>query len=367
MRIDEALSALAEEAPDYADADRAIGLARRRRTRRWVWAGCVALAVLAVTALVVPRQQHVVVPVGPPSALPGTTRYPVAVSRPTDPAVLPADRAVGPAAFAYTSRETGALLVMTDGRQYLLPASDALEGDLDSLSPDGHWLLLRSKLRDLTSTTTRTVPAGRASWSPQGRWLLIDTGAGPQYVVDTGTGSTRPVHGAVAVLDTGDIVVPTDIRRKVATLTVVDPATGIARRRFTVDATAALPRPDDGIGITGGEFSPSLYGLWPAGDHGYLMVKGGADLTVLVVSLIDGRVLNSQTLPADQHGYQYWAVAGVDSGLLVLREERPLAPSPSTATLARIALADMTGPPPTIVCQLPSHVSLLARGAAVPI
>lgn len=366
MRLDEALDALAEQARQYADPEAALRLSRRRRTRRVVTtvvAATVAIGVvLAVPLLAVHRRA---VPAGPPgpstSAVP---RYPSSVTVPVDPPLLPRDRAVGLAAFAYAPSESLALLVTVDGDQYRLANAGAFHAGLVSLSPDGRWLVSGTELRDLTSTTVRTVPRGRVHWSPGSARALIDGSTGAQ-VVEVATGRARPIAGvAVAVLDNGDVIISRDVTSTSATLAFVDPVTGTERRHLTVDAAGRLHQ-DEGIAGRAGEGPLSLYRTWVSGTQAYLEVEGGHDLVLLVASLTDGQIQARLGVSADPPPYLSWAVAGIDSGRLVLRYDGPVA-SPGPGTPYALGLLGPDGGPPRIVTRFPAHSSVLARGGADP-
>jgi hypothetical protein len=376
MRLDQALTVMAEDAGMYANADRALALARRRRSRRML-VGSVAVAMLTVAAIGLPQvwSRHVAHPATPPavSAGPSTplpsprSSYPVVVTPPHNPDTLPTDRGVGPAAFVYAPTPDQALLVTVDGHQYRLSDARLFQAGVDSLSPDGRWLLTGSTVRDLTSTTSRQVPQGRAQWSPQARWLLIDAADG-QHLIEAATGNSIRVDKAVAVLDTGDVVVASNIDRTAATITVVDPRTGGERRRFDVNAAKELG-PDQGIAAVRAEGTPSLYSFWPARDRAYMEVKGSSDLTVLAVSLTDGHILARSSIPAEPPPYQFWAIAGIDSGRLVLRhQQQESSPQPSTTTSQyQLGLADAAGGQPAIVCRYPARSLVLTRGASTPL
>ena len=210
------------------------------------------------------------------SAVPGLVPLDPAAAAPE----LPTDAPVGRAAFAYALGDR-ARLVTVDGRQYAL-AANALAGGATQLSPDGRWLLRRDRLRDLTGTAERTLPRGfPRAWSPTGRWLLVDAGAG-QLTVETATGRTVLVrtHG-IGVLDDGTVVVGEgggegdDVGDpKVVRLRLVDAASGAERRSVTVDTRAVLPGEEDAVkgrlGVIRAWFGPDgrvLFSVSGAHDH----------------------------------------------------------------------------------------------------
>ncbi|MEH0828560.1 MULTISPECIES: hypothetical protein [unclassified Micromonospora] len=109
---------------------------------------------------------------------------PARLGPPPTLADLPADRAVGPAAFLYdvqlpdgfdeatrTFRQRDIHLVTRSGEQFRVGRTPAEIGPVNqSLSPDGRWLAVRRGgqwwIRDLTDTTERAVPTGYELW----RW-----------------------------------------------------------------------------------------------------------------------------------------------------------------------------------------------------
>jgi hypothetical protein len=189
-----------------------------------------------------------------------------------------------------------------------------------------------------------------------------------QHLIEVASGASSRVDTAGAVLDTGDVVVASNIGRTATTIAVVDPRTGTERRRFDVNAAKDL-RPDEGIGVVRADGPTSLYPFWPSGDRAYMEVKGSSNLTVLTVSLTDGHILTRLSIPAEPPPYQFWAVAGIDSGQLVLRHLQPEAsPPPSTPTSQyELGLADQAGGQPVILCHFPAHSLVLTRGASTPL
>jgi hypothetical protein len=104
------------------------------------------------------------------------------------------------------------VLVLTDGRQFRLPAPPIGEGRQGStratLSPDGRWLGLRGtmtpldtsyQLRELSSDRAITVHGKPLRWSPDGRFLIFTT----DDEVDTDLTVVEPATGAVSKLGAG--------------------------------------------------------------------------------------------------------------------------------------------------------------------
>jgi hypothetical protein len=265
------------------------------------------------------------------------------------------------------------LLVTIDGTQYRLPEPALFNTGLTSLSPDGRWLHSGTTLRELTSTVSHQVPRGRTRWSPQARWALIsDDNATNQQLVEVATGRTTTVGSAVAVLDTGDLVVATDTDAKKTTLTITNPRTGAALHHVTVNATGVLTG-DQSIAGRAGDNPPALRRIWPdRDDRAFLEVEGSSTLMLLTVSLTDGTILGRLTVPAEQPPYQLWATAGVDTGKIVLRHQPTAGTLPTRGPAApeqvyQLAFAEPTGGSPRVVCEIPAHAMVLARGSDVPL
>ena len=104
------------------------------------------------------------------------------------------------------------VLVLTDGRQFRLPAPPIGEGRQGStratLSPDGRWLGLRDtltpldtsyQLREMSTGRTITVHGKPLRWSPDGRFLIFAT----DDEVDTDLTVVEPATGAVSKLGAG--------------------------------------------------------------------------------------------------------------------------------------------------------------------
>lgn len=377
MKLDEALNGLAQDAGSYADADRILARARRLRYRKIVGGALAAMAVAAVAGTTGPmlwqgnhlRQAAPAASVSPLDQLGGPGPYPATVSPPTHLDPLPTDRGVGRAALIYTGGGNQVIIVTTDGHQYQLPQPGPLHSGLQSLSPDGRWLLDGSTLRDLTTTTVREVARGGVGWSSNSRWLLIDAKDG-KHRVDTTTGASLPALGAVAVLDSGDVLVPTTLDRTKASINVVDPTNGASTRQFNIDATGKLGQ-DEGIAAVGSDRPASLYTIWPVGDRAWLQVEGGNDVVVLLVSLTDGHILSRTVASTNNPGAQGWAIAGIDSGRLVLRHrvDGPSVPPGATPyqSIRELAVATPAGDHPTVACTLPSTAEFLARGGWTPV
>ena len=193
----------AAEARDYADPDRAVATARRRRRTR------IALVVPAVAAVLGAGMFLRLPSAPPPTAV--AVADPVVLTAPGNPEPLPRG-AVGPAALVYTPcfSDCDALVALTDGRQFVVPpdAAGVYAGTM-SVSPGGAWLGYPGSggyvLRDLTGTRAHRVPVvdsghriSAAVWSADATTLLLAeeprAGGDPVYQlfdVTTGT-ATKP-------------------------------------------------------------------------------------------------------------------------------------------------------------------------------
>ena len=248
---------------------------------------------------------------------------------PDRPAELPSDRGVGPVALGYVAGGVS-YVVLESGEHYLVPG-DLRQGGRATLSPEGRWLLRGDTLYDTENgrTTTVALAAAPRSWSPNGRWMLTECsseGAGSrQQRLDTTAGSTLDVAGlpstedevcgAYAVLDDGNVVTAvlpagSGPVREVA-LQVLDPQTGGVVRQIDVDLTSILQAEESVVGWLG------LHGLL-AGPDGefFLGVMGGVNRsTIGVVIADDGRPVRRVEGPAGGGGVP---VAFDDEGIVVV-------------------------------------------------
>lgn len=155
----------ADEAGSYADPDRAVATARRRRRTRAALVVPVVAAVLGAGFLLRPVAEP------GPATTPISVADSMVLAAPTEAKPLPAG-ATGTAALVYTPCFSGcdALVALADGRQFVVPPDPAgvFAGTL-SLSPDGGWLgyptpdgfvlAHRSESEDKPETSLVTVSA----------------------------------------------------------------------------------------------------------------------------------------------------------------------------------------------------------------
>ncbi|MBX6748459.1 MAG: hypothetical protein IRY85_02115 [Micromonosporaceae bacterium] len=293
-------------------------LSRASRTRRRYPSHVIALITVTVMSLVACT--------GGPSPSAGETE----VQAPTDwPAELPFDRGVGPVALGYVAGGVSYVL-LESGEQYLVPG-DLRRGGRASLSPEGRWLLLGDTLYDTENgrTTTVALAAAPRSWSPNGRWLLTECsseGTGSrQQRLDATAGSTIDVAGlpseddgvcgADAVLDDGNVITAVlpagsgPVRE--VSLRVLNPQTGGVVREIDVDLTSILQTEESVAGWHG------LLGLLvgPDGEL-FLRVIGGVDRQTIgvVIAADDGRPVRRVDVPAEGG----WVPVAIDDEGIVI-------------------------------------------------
>ena len=160
--LDEAYRDLAADARNYADPDRVLHEARRRRTRR-------ATLLVAAVVTAVASALGVAQLVRPPSQIAAPAPAVRTIAPPPSSTPLPQDSAVGRGTLVYTACQFGCptYLVVEDGRQFLLDEqTEPPPGNL-TLSPDGRWLGRPTStgysLRDLLGTDTRLIEVPRSS------------------------------------------------------------------------------------------------------------------------------------------------------------------------------------------------------------
>ncbi|MEU7980864.1 hypothetical protein AB0B63_20305 [Micromonospora sp. NPDC049081] len=175
---------LGTEARSYADPDRALAAARRRRRTR-LTASAVVAPLIAGSLVASMTLQPAADPEVPPTAIVAVSS-PGLLQAPGTTPPLPTD-AVRPAVLAYAPCAHGcnALAVLTDGRQFEVPPDpDGVFTGALSLSPDGTWLGYPSSgeylIRNLTSTQVRRLAPpsegrriGAVAWSADSSKLLL--------------------------------------------------------------------------------------------------------------------------------------------------------------------------------------------------
>jgi hypothetical protein len=200
-RILTAYRETAAAALDYADPDRAVATARRRRRTRVAALVPVIAAVLGAGFLLRPEP-------APPATTAISVADPVLLAAPSEPEPLPRG-ATGPATLVYTPcfSDCDALVALTDGRQFAVPRDPAgAHAGRMSLSPGGSWLGYPHSgeylVRDLTGTTLhriRPAVAGHrvdaAAWSADATKLVLaeepGVGGDATYrLLDLTTGAT---------------------------------------------------------------------------------------------------------------------------------------------------------------------------------
>ncbi|WP_155369847.1 SigE family RNA polymerase sigma factor [Catellatospora vulcania] len=316
-----ALPLFADRAGEYADADAALALARRRRTGRAVTAVLVAVPMLVGLLWFASRGPDTVPPpvTSTPSGIPAPVKPLPALPSRLDPNTrsepLPDDRGPGPAVLQVHDDQTSAgpraSLVMVDGRHYSVPAPESGFVSAPSLSPDGRWLTWSTRtattVRDLTGTQIRELPATLTAplWSPGGDWFLLPARAGTGetlYHLPDWTARDLPAvpwdRATKVVLDSGELLRSAGSPTTTSVpLEVVDPSTG-AVRAITVDATGRIET---------GESMRSWSILAAPGDTAGVEVLGAggsAEVTdVLQFSTVDGLVLRRISLPKRHLGF----------------------------------------------------------------
>ncbi|MEU8250040.1 hypothetical protein [Nonomuraea sp. NPDC048916] len=321
MNLRDTYHELEQEARDYADADRALRVLRRRRIVRT--AAGAALAALVIAGGVGLQQGLARTPGDTIVAVPATSGS--AEPSPTHPA-LPANGPVGQGAAVYTPcrQACPTLLALADGRQYVLGARTVNPPGNLTLSPDGRWLGMPTpsgyELRDLLGDTTHRIPAPATggtdsayspwAWSADSRRLILGyhaSGKVGEYTdVDLATGqitTPRLPEGSepVGILPSGDLVLldrsqyGESARRQV--------------RLRTGDATVTLRATGDGV------LSDADHGLSVQVSGGRVFLLEYTGEKVAVLEFDQRGVLVSRTPLADGH----YAVGPTSDGYAVLQ------------------------------------------------
>jgi hypothetical protein len=350
VNLRDELTALAEGARSYADPDAAVRTVRRRQTVGLVAAPLLVL--VAVAALLILPGWRLGGPGAPKDRLVGTDLTAVGAAP-----VLPVDRAVGPAALAYTTQGR-TWLVTRDGHRYELPPATS-EGGATSLSPDGRWLVLNGRLRDLTSRTLHIMQGQRVlAWSPNAAWILVEDSLQQQFLVKAATGRVSAVlsHPGRAVLDDGSVVVSEGDTGSgapgppnVVTLGVLDPRTGPLLRTVVVDARSAL---------SGGEAVKDRQGLirmWFGPDDQALFEVAGGQPPGHCALLTSVRAPQRVTaIPAEAGGQEWLPLGFIDDAVLIK----------SAADQAPVELRAWRDGGSTPLFRLPPGSAVLAPGGA---
>ncbi|MEU1723022.1 hypothetical protein [Nonomuraea sp. NPDC005692] len=182
--LGEAFQQLGRDARDYADAGRALGTLRTRRTRRALVAGSAAV-IMAVGGLAAYQARS---PAGPDAAV-TVAAPPHTVQPPAQAPALPATGPAGRGVLVYTACQSQCptFLLLADGRQFLLGARTVSPPGNITLSPDGRWLGQPVgggyEVRDLLGVAVHRLepPAGGGAdsayspwaWSADSRRLIV--------------------------------------------------------------------------------------------------------------------------------------------------------------------------------------------------
>lgn len=317
------------EARNYADPDRAVATARRRRRTRFLAVAVVAPLVagtlgVGVTLWPVARS-------GPPPIV-GAERTisvtePGVIQPPARSQPLPAG-AVGHAALAYAPCLSGcdALVAFTDGRQFVVPPDpDGVFAGSLTLSPDGAWIGYpvagEYLVRDLTGKRVHRLGGsspgrriGAASWSADsGKLLVFDEprmgGDAVYTMLDVGTGAvTKPPvptgSRVVGVLPDGAVLhrPPTQTGRAV-TLSSTD------GRTFPIDLGNRLTAGESVQAVQLARDGREVY-VVVGTPHPEVPTAGGAPTAVVPVALT-GKTLARYELPRTGDAADLWEPLGV--------------------------------------------------------
>ncbi|MEU7608726.1 hypothetical protein [Micromonospora sp. NPDC049204] len=322
---------LAEHGRNYADPDRAIAVARRRRMNLTVGVSACAGVLAVVTAAGVVMQPFG--EVGPTT--PGSTASgrPAGLAPPAVDPLAPApalpSTGVGHATLVYATCAAGCAprLLLPDGQQFTLPVASPIGV---ALSPDGRWLgypdASRYLVRDLKGGQVLSIEpkstggrvTGRA-WAPDSGWLLLDESAsaeGGEFVlVRLSSGTQRRIPGSptevIGVMRGGEpLSIPR--RRDQTRLTTLTVTAGLAGTSppVTVEVGDRIG-PDETIDRSGM--------LYPSRDDSRLRVvvttmDGDRPTRVLDLDR-SGRVHSEQQVPMDSGR---WYVIGSDGERIFL-------------------------------------------------
>lgn len=320
--LGEAYHHLDQDARNYADADRALVTLRTRRARTALVAGSAALVVV-VGGLAAFQQR---LPDSPEAS--ATVASPTrTVEPPAEAPALPATGPVGKGAMVYTACHTKCptLLLLVDGRQYLLGERTVNPPGNITLSPDGRWLGQPVsggyEVRDLLAGGVhRLEPPGGGdadsayspwAWSADSRRLIAGyhaSGNVSAYVtLELPSGRTSrldppPRHEPVGLLPSGDLLLLDQSQPGGLPLERVTLRHAGTGRTVTLAAGAGVLADTD-------------HGLWIQvhGERVFTLEYSG-DLTTVLEFDITGRQVTRLPLPADQ-----FPVGPVGGGYAVIR------------------------------------------------
>jgi hypothetical protein len=331
----ETYRALADDAWDYVDADRAIRVARRRRrAAASVWSAVAVLA-LAGTAGVVAATRgggRPVAPAQPPTAVAPAGALPRRITPPAQAEPLPADRA-GRGALLYRACATCPThLVLGSGSQVVLPDPPGGSAiDSATLSPDGRTLGARRdggyEVRRLTGTDTHRVAGADVepvAWAPGSQYLLLRSGTG-YVLLDVRTGARSDYHPPagtrpVAVLGSGDPLVaevsPDGTRVTRLSAKAYRVSDGALSAENDIDLGSSL-RADESL--RGPHGVPTAWYVGSDGHTFYVPAYRGGEITAVLQVAVAGLVLGRIELPADP-GRPWRALGAYDGGVWLAHE-----------------------------------------------
>lgn len=322
-----AYRALAEEAGSYADPERAIAVARRRRRNSTLVLPAVLTVAIMIGTVLAVRPDSNPAPMQPLG--PGVT---ASAQAPASAKPLPSTP-VGAATLVYAPcRDCATRVVLATGAHHLVPSDDVGMTAIDtSLSPDGRWLSYPvgrgMKVRDLTGDRVWTVASsgpqrrvGVWTWSVDSSRLLLgdyhDGQDNTYTVLRLGTGTRTAVDVAaedliVGLLPTGEVLTTPDLlgpNRQRSTRITLTAGTGTAARTIDVDATRWLDAAETLV------WHDAVH---PAVDGGYSLVVATypgevPDPTAVLRVSAAGRVADRQDIPSRDSRFQRWYVVGSD-------------------------------------------------------
>ncbi len=339
---------LAEEAGSYADPERAIAVARRRRRNSILVLPAVLTVAITIGTVLAVRPDS-----GPAPAPPLGPGVTASAQAPAAATPLPAT-AVGPATLVYAPcRMCATQIVLATGAHYLVPSDGGMTSIGTSLSPDGRWLSYPAgrdkKIRDLTGDRVWTVASsgpqrrvGAWAWSVDSSRLLLGDyhdGQDNTYTVlrlDTGTRTAVDVAEEdliVGLLPTGEVLTTPDLLgpdRQRSTRITLTVGTGTAARAIDVDATRWLDTTETVVWHNA---------VHPAVGGGYSLVVAtypgeGPDPTAVLRVNAAGEITDRQDVPSRDEGFQYWYVVGSDGSDVLFGKVETLTGQQATTLIA---------------------------------
>lgn len=340
---------LAEEAGSYADPERAIAVARRRRRNSILVLPAVLTVAITIGAVLAVRPDSGPAPTQPLG--PGVT---ASAQAPASATPLPATP-VGAATLVYAPcRDCATQIVLATGAHHLVPSEEVGRTAIGtSLSPDGRWLSYPvgrdMKIRDLTGDHVWTVASsgpqrrvGVRAWSVDSSRLLLGDyhdGQDNTYTVlrlDTGARTTADVAAEdliVGLRPTGEVLTTPDLLgpdRQRSTRITLTAGAGTAARTIDVDATRWLDTTETLV------WSNAVH---PAVDGGYSLVvatypgDGPIPTAVLRVNAA-GKITDRQDIPSRDEGFQYWYVVGSNGSDVLFGKVETLIGQQATTLIA---------------------------------